>query len=277
MSADHLATGASGWRPGLVTVDVDGTLVRWYDPVRPAVVAAVQRAVAAGCHVVVSTGRSLHGTVEVLAQLGLHSTFVICSNGAVLGRIDLNGFAEPVDITTFDAGPAVRRLVAEMPHLLVAVEDVGLGYRVNREFPAGELSGEITVGDIDSLVAVPVVRVILRDPAGDVGDFLSLVDRMGLHGVSYSVGYTAWLDLAPHGVTKASAAEEVRRRLRVDPSATLALGDGRNDVEMLQWAARGVAMADGQPEAIAAADGTTPSVTEDGVAIELDRWFSPGL
>ena len=39
-------------------------------------------------------------------------------------------------------------------------------------------------------------------------------ERIGLHGVSYAVGYTAWLDLAPEGVSKGSALELVRRRLR---------------------------------------------------------------
>ena len=38
---------------------------------------------------------------------------------------------------------------------------------------------------------------------------------MGLHGVSYAVGWSAWLDLAPEGVSKASALEQVRRVRRL--------------------------------------------------------------
>ena len=53
----------------------------------------------------------------------------------------------------------------------------------------------------------------------------------------------------------------------------LAIGDGRNDVEMLQWAGRGVAMGQAPLEVQEAADDVTATVLEDGVAHELDRWF----
>jgi hydroxymethylpyrimidine pyrophosphatase-like HAD family hydrolase len=44
-----------------------------------------------------------------------------------------------------------------------------------------------------------------------------------------------------------------------------------NDVPMLQWAGRGYAMADGHPEAIAAADDVAPPCADDGVAQVLER------
>jgi hydroxymethylpyrimidine pyrophosphatase-like HAD family hydrolase len=44
-----------------------------------------------------------------------------------------------------------------------------------------------------------------------------------------------------------------------------------NDVPMLRWAGRGYAMADGHPEAIAAADATAPPCAADGVAQVLER------
>ncbi len=56
----------------------------------------------------------------------------------------------------------------------------------------------------------------------------------------------------------------------------LAIGDGRNDLEMLRWAGRGVAMGQAVTEVHEAADATTLSVFEDGAALEIDRWFAPG-
>ncbi|HNM96838.1 MAG TPA: HAD hydrolase family protein, partial [Marmoricola sp.] len=53
----------------------------------------------------------------------------------------------------------------------------------------------------------------------------------------------------------------------------LAIGDGRNDQEMLAWAGRGVAMGQAIDEVKQAADAVTDSVYDDGVAIELRRWF----
>ena len=53
----------------------------------------------------------------------------------------------------------------------------------------------------------------------------------------------------------------------------LAIGDGRNDIEMLRWAGRGVAMGQAVEEVRAAADAVTGTVCDDGVVTELARWF----
>ncbi len=82
--------------------------------------------------------------------LGLHREdaeplWVVASNGAVVFRYPP---LEVVHEETFDAGPAVRAILERHPGALVAVEERGVGYRVNRPFPPGELSGELipTVG-----------------------------------------------------------------------------------------------------------------------------------
>ena len=66
-------------------------------------------------------------------------------------------------------------------------------------------------------------------------------------------------------MSKGSALELVRRRLGVEPIHTVAVGDQRNDLEMLHWAARGVAMGNAPDEVKAAADETTLDVDDDGL------------
>jgi hydroxymethylpyrimidine pyrophosphatase-like HAD family hydrolase len=144
---------------------------------------------------------------------------------------------------------------------------------VNRPFPDGELTGEFMIADVDDLVAVPVSRVIIRDPDATADDFVALGRRLGLQGTDYVVGWTAWLDLAPLGVSKASGLEHVARELGVAASDVLAIGDGRNDVEMLGWAGRGVAMGQAVEEVKAAADDVTATVYDEGAALELDRYW----
>ena len=102
---------------------------------------------------------------------------------------------------------------------------------------------------------------------------MALAEELGLHGTSYVVGWTAWLDLAPVGVSKASGLEHVARELGLTAADALAVGDGRNDLEMFEWARRGVAMGQAIQVVLDAADDVTGSVYEDGLATELDRWF----
>ena len=122
-------------------------------------------------------------------------------------------------------------------------------------------------------MADKVSRVIIRDPDSTAEDFLELARRLGLHGTDYVVGWTAWLDLAPVGVSKASGLAHVADQLGVDAADVLAIGDGRNDIEMLRWAGRGVAMGQAVEEVREAADDVTGTVYDDGAAAEISRWF----
>ena len=115
--------------------------------------------------------------------------------------------------------------------------------------------------------------MIIRDPTASADDFVAMAAKLGLHGTDYVVGWTAWLDLAPVGVSKASGLAYVAGQLGVDAVDVLAIGDGRNDIEMLEWAGRGVAMGQAVEEVHAAADHVTASVHDDGVVEELARWW----
>jgi Cof subfamily protein (haloacid dehalogenase superfamily) len=270
------------WKPRLIALDIDGTLLKWvegggttHEEIAPAVYDAVRRALDAGAHIVLASGRSPHGMTRIADALDLHvegdeRIWIVASNGAVVLRYP------PVEVIheeTFDAREAVASVLEHHPAALVAVEERGVGYRVNRHFPPGELTGEMTITEVDDIVAGPVSRVIIRDPDATAEDFVALGERLGLHGTNYVVGWTAWLDLAPVGVDKASGLQHVADKLGVAADEVLAIGDGRNDIEMLQWAGRGVAMGQAIEEVIAAADAVTSSVFEDGAAVEIGKYF----
>ena len=155
----------------------------------------------------------------------------MASNGSVTFRYP------PVEVRsteTFDARKIVLMLLEEVPNAAVAVEEVGVGYRLNRPFPDGEITGEMVLQSVEELVAEPVTRVIIRDPHSSEEEFLALAEKLGLQGTNYFIGWTAWLDIAPEGISKASALADVAAELGVDQADVLAIGDGRNDIEMLQ-------------------------------------------
>jgi hydroxymethylpyrimidine pyrophosphatase-like HAD family hydrolase len=74
-------------------------------------------------------------------------------------------------------------------------------------------------------------------------------------------------------VNKATALAEVAAGFGVAAADVLAFGDGRNDIEMLRWAGRGVAMGDAPAEVKAAADDITKAIDDGGPAAELRGWF----
>lgn len=271
------------WTPKVVALDIDGTLLRWvegqpedYETISGPVYDAVHRALDAGADIVLASGRSPHGMTHIADLLDIpreeaDQLWIVASNGAVVFRYPP---MEVVHEETFDAAPAVTAVMEHHPHALVAVEERGVGgYRVNRVFPEGEISGEQIITDVADIVGEPVSRVIIRDPEATAEDFIELAAKLGLHGTDYVVGWTAWLDLSPVGVSKASGLQHVCDALGLGAADVLAIGDGRNDIEMLRWAGRGVAMGQAVDEVKAAADDVTAPVHDEGAAVEMSRWF----
>lgn len=264
-----LATGDDRW---LIAIDIDGTLVHDNGFLSQRVVSEVARVRSLGHEVVVATGRSAANAFPVIKNVGINRGFAVCSNGAVtieLQNLEERGFRTH-EVVTFDPAPVLGQLIEHLPNAHFAVEDVDGTYRFHREFPAyalGDLNRETPLAD---LASHPVSRVVVLSPEHTADEFSEMVERLGLHSVSYAIGYTAWLDIAPSGVSKASALEKQRTELDIRPEQVITIGDGRNDIQMFEWARNlgGYAFAMGQaPEEVKdAATAVTAAVEDDGVA-----------
>ena len=68
------------------------------------------------------------------------------------------------------------------------------------------------------------------------------------------------------GITKATGIDEALRALGMDLSESVAIGDGANDVEMVEHAGLGIAMGNSSPDLLAVADYVTDDVEADGLA-----------
>ena len=269
------AAGGARLAPGdglVVALDVDGTILDMDGCVSERVMASIARLRAHKVPVVISTGRGIAAAMPVVRHLGLSTGWMVCANGALTLRLDPDapGGYEVVDSRTFDPRTAIETLHAAVPDGIFAVEDPGIGFKVSRLFPDGELIEDQQVVTFDELVSQPVTRVVLRAPGMSVERFSEIVADSGLHSVEYAIGWTAWLDVAPEGVTKASALEALAARLGADPARTLAVGDGSNDVEMIEWAGAGVVMGSAPPWVRDRGDILTEPVWRDGCAAVLD-------
>lgn len=261
------------WRPQLVALDIDGTLVDRQGQLPAEVKAAVGRVVETDTPLVLATGRCWAETKPVFEQLDLPAGYVVVGNGTTWLQ---NPPLQVRQVRTFEPSRVIEQVAKLAPNARIAVEDVDGSFRLNRLFPDGDLRGSLRLQTLQQLCATAVTRVIVRDPNADEHDFIKLAAQLGMHGVSYSVGWSAWLDIAPAGVSKAAALQEIAAELGVAAANVLAIGDGRNDVEMLTWAGRGVAMGDAPTEVKDAANAVAAKFCDGGTALELDRWFAFG-
>jgi Cof subfamily protein (haloacid dehalogenase superfamily) len=257
-------------------LDIDGTILLADETLSPGVVDAVEHAQRAGHEVMLATGRSWEGTRGILIALGIAPEFVVCSNGAVIMRRVEGDEAEyeRFHVEKFDATEVLTLLRQHLPDARYMVE-LPDGRRLYTEYLEDWNLVDAKRVTFEELTAQPVCRVVVVSPGQSEQDFVELVERIGLNQVSYAVGWTAWLDIAPKGVDKSTALERVREWLGFDPAHVLVIGDGRNDVGMFEWArengGRAVAMAQGPKEVRDAASEVTRSVEAGGVAAVLRK------
>ncbi|WP_407359243.1 HAD family hydrolase [Microbacterium sp. LTA6] len=238
----------------------------------PGVPEAVARLRDLGHVVTIATGRSWMGTQRYVEELGLTPEYVVCSNGAVTMRRTGNAW-ERWHVETFDPSTVLSLLRERLPDARYMVE-LGSGQRLyTAQLDDWTLDGGRQVL-FEELGAAPVSRIVVVSPGHDEEDFHRLVADAGLNEVSYAIGWTAWLDIAPQGVDKGTAMERVRARLGIDGQQVLVAGDGRNDIGMFGWAlgvgGRAVAMGQAPDVVKDAAGEITGDVADGGLATALN-------
>ena len=254
----------------LVCLDIDGTIVDYDGSLHPVVEKGIRAMRRCGARVVLATGRGIGGVLPIAERLGITSEYAVCANGAVVIELGQDpGSYEITDVVTFDPRAALTELREVVPGAVFLVDDAHGRHFTTGAFPAGELAQDPPVIAFEEICQLAASRVTVRAPELSAAELGRLVAASGLQGVEYSVGWTAWMDISPQGVTKASALEMLRGRLDIAAEATVAAGDGTNDLDMLSWAHFSVAMGQASQVVKDHADAQTLTVADGGLAYLL--------
>ena len=256
----------------LIGLDIDGTIVHEDDSLSDRVRDAVRAVIEAGHTVVLATGRSEATTVEAADRLGIRPSHLVAANGALVLELRGDAYAR-AHVETFDPRPALERIRGGLPTGSYMVEDAAGHRRYTRGMVDWNLAAAELV-DFDALGDREALRIVVMSPDHSVDDFLEIVEGLGLHKVTYAVGFSSWLDIAPEGVNKATGLARVAEALGFGRERILVVGDGRNDIDMFAWVVEGggraVAMGQAPGEVVAAANDRTAAVDEDGLALVLE-------
>lgn len=257
----------------LVATDLDGTLLRSDGSVSDRTRKALQAVEESGRALVFVTGRPprwMHPVAEATGHTGL----AICSNGAL--RYDLH---DEQIVGTRPLAPETMLTIAA--RLREAMPEVSFGAEYGMQFGMEEESVRRfdvvapIIGPLEEILARPAVKMLARNDSLAPQELLELANEVAgdLATFTYS-GSDSLLEISVHGVTKASGLEAYAEEQGIVAAEVLAFGDMPNDIALLTWAGRSIAVANAHHTVHEVADEVTKTNDEDGVAVVLERLLS---
>ncbi|MFC6466855.1 HAD family hydrolase [Gordonia humi] len=269
----------------MIASDVDGTIIDEANVITPRTVGVLERAARSGVELVLSTGRPPRWIPEIadqLAETDAAVRFAVCANGAIVYDVRADAVLHAAELST-ETLEKLQAVCAEIvPGCGLAAERAGTvahdaatpTFVATAGYEHAWLNPDHVQVSDGSLAELPAVKLLARRPGMSSRE---MADRIAPHigdlaEITFSID-TGLIELSVPGVHKASGLQWLLAHTDVAGAAAVAFGDMPNDVEMLRWAAHGVAMGHGDPAARAAADEITGSNVDDGVAQVLERWF----
>ena len=223
-----------------------------------------------GREVVIVSARAPHWLREIAADLGLRG-HAVCCNGAVVYDLAAERLVRHHTLEPEVAGRVVRALREAAPGVAFACERGSVAIREPAYVPLWAWPDVHPRTDVLEFVREPVSKLVVQHPELSQGNLFALAVRLCGDDASVTYSGERLVEISGAGVTKAFALAGLCAELGVEQRDVVAFGDMPNDVAMLTWAGRGVAVANAHPEALAAADEVTASNDEDGVALVLER------
>ncbi len=249
-----------------VFVDLDGTVVHEAEllPTAAAAIAALQ---ATGVPVVVATGRMFASACRFADAMEAADP-VICFQGAVVGR---RSTREILHHRTLDPEPAreiLAAIVESGEHVNVMTHDAFFVAEDNEEARRYATSARIPVNAVGDLVAwldQPVTKLVVSgDPARMDALRDELVPRFGDRAfIAKSLPF--YLEVAAPGVDKGTGCAIVADLMGLERERCVTIGDGENDLELIEWGGFGIAVDGGHPVLMERADWVAPTIHDDGV------------
>ncbi|TPX55520.1 hypothetical protein CcCBS67573_g09458 [Chytriomyces confervae] len=262
----------------LLALDLDGTTLSHDGIVTPRTKAAIEKVAATGAIVALCSGRSNATMAAAKASIGL-DVLQVAFNGC-LGL----GYTENVlfkDTLSTDQVSAVLNVATQLnstvnyysESVIYAVPKSPQHKALIARYQAQTGAQYKLIDSYSSIQTATCKLLILTETVAEVERTL----RTALGDTVEIVRDNYFVECLPARVNKGVGFTKLCKQIGMPVQNTAAFGDGINDIEFLQAAGVGVAMANAKAELKSVASRVTEFTNrEDGLAIELERMLEQG-
>ena len=257
----------------LLVTDVDGTLLTPDRRIVPSVREAVRAARCCGVRVCLATGRTWSSVQPYAEALDIDPPIILFNGGMVYdfreGRTLLCQALDPEHARTvldlLQSFPQVQ------PHLYV--DDriyVGRMNDLTRTYARKDGVQVEAVGDLMKALAPDPMKILI---VGEPEELARVRDMIRGRAPEIHVVFSEahYLEVLPKGASKGSALRVLAQAVGVELQETIAVGDNPNDLEMIQTAGLGVAVANAHPDVKAVAQYVTVRPGGEAIAEVIQR------
>lgn len=247
----------------LLVTDMDGTLLNSKHQISQPNIQAIERLQQAGSHFVLASGRPNGGMYRYAEQLqcATYDGYMISFNGGRIERLATGEVLYEKGIQPIDFARLVQ--FAEAMELVISGYD-GSKIIVNRLSAEAQVEADLTglilevVPDITAYFAEKVTpkAIFFGDEAAVAAakpKLLNYVDGT----LEVAISLPIFLEVMPKGVHKGEAVKILANHLGMSEAHVVAVGDGENDIQMLELAGIGVAVANARSSVIKVANDVT--------------------
>lgn len=259
----------------LIALDLDGTLLTDEKTISMNTKNVIQKAQEQGHVVMIATGRPFRSSEMYYRELQLN-TPIVNFNGAFIHHptdTKWGTYHSPMDIQT--AKDIVEALNSFNFHNIIAevMDDVYLHYHDEKLLDVFNLGNpNVTTGDLRRFLTDSPTSMLIHaeeDHVKLIRDHLSDVHAEVIDHRSWAAPWHV-IEIIKSGLNKAVGLKLASEYFQIPQERIIAFGDEDNDLEMLEFAGKGVAMENGISQVKTIANDVTLSNQEDGVAVYLN-------
>ena len=286
----------------LVAIDLDGTLLNSYSQISTENKNAIKNSIEKGVEIVIASGRPISSAKSFANEIGANN-YIICGNGALLYDIknekilydkfidkkkileiikfcDENSIFYSIYTGDFVIANSLnynvlfynnenKKVVDSQKTKIKVIQNIYNYIEQNENVNVLKM----TICDKSSIIFERSIKRLRQIKGIDVLDVEHMARKVITTGTEENTVEYFYTEITTTGVNKWSAIQELAKKLNIKEEEIIAIGDNRNDKEMIENAGLGIIMGNSAPYMKQIADEVVESNNNNGVAQALKKYI----